>query len=80
MKTVAYLQIVPKFDRSGKVIGIRPCRVSTKNPTEPVAGALTLKLNITVPDVAFKPIQVDISVPESAVTHKATVELDQGAT
>ena len=73
MKTIAYLQIVPKFDRGGRLVGIRPCKVSTKSPTEPVAGAMTLKLNIEIPDKAFRPIQVEIQVPDDIVDAKTKV-------
>ena len=77
MKTVAYLQIVPKFAPNGRLIGISPKKVSSKHPTDPLAGAVTLKLKIEIPDRAFTPIEVNVNVPIEALESTATVVVDQ---
>lgn len=75
MRTVAYLQIVPRFNRSGKLTGISAKRVASKQPMDPLAGAVTLKLNIEIPDKAFTPINVDIDVPLEALEPMAQVRI-----
>ena len=75
MKTTAYLQIAPKFSTSGKLLGVTAKRVSTNHPKEPMSGAVTLKLNIEIPDEAFKPVDVDIDVPMEALEPTAKVKI-----
>lgn len=75
MKTIAYLQIAPNFSPGGKLKGVAAKRVSTKHPREPLPGAITLKLNIEIPDAAFTPVDVDINVPMEALDPSANVKI-----
>lgn len=75
MKLVAYLQIQPSFTPSGKLKGVFAKKVTTRHPTKPLAGAVTLKLNITIPDAAFKPVQVDVDVPLECLEPSAQVRI-----
>lgn len=77
MKTTAYLQIIPRFNRSGNLMGMVAKKVSAKHPTEPLAGAVTLKLVIEVPDKAFKPILVGINVPEHVIEVQPSVTFEK---
>lgn len=66
MKTTAYLQLTPIYDRWGKLKKLSTSLRQT-HPGNGIVGGLTLKLNINVPDNILKPLPVEILVPENAV-------------
>lgn len=70
------MQVAPTFASNGRLTGVSPKKVSAKHPRSPIAGAVTLKLNITIPDQAFTPIKVDIDVPMEALESSAVVEVE----
>lgn len=53
-------------------------RVSQTKPTKPVAGSITVKLSITIPDSVFEPFepQVDIVIPEQDVQNLIQVNVE----
>lgn len=76
MRAVAYVQVVPKYDRRGKCIGIRCASLTGKAPREPQAGAMLLRLDVRVPDRAFNPVDVAVNVPEDACRGVAVVSAE----
>lgn len=73
MRTVAYLQISPTHAPNGRLRGISAKRVSTQFPRNPIAGAVTLRIEIEIPDEAFTPIDVKVKVPMDALSRNADV-------
>lgn len=71
MKALAYLQVVPQFSSSGRVLGIRLAKMSTRLPREPLAGALLLRVVVEVPDQVLAPIDVQVQVPADAIARTA---------
>lgn len=83
MKVTTYLQIVPTLDRWGGLRGLKVARATTKAPREPQAGAMTLQVEIDVPDAVFKPVLAKIVVPVEhvapVVTSVGTLRVPKGA-
>lgn len=70
MKTVSfYIQLKPKFmywDKE-KVETVSAVRLTNKKPDPAIAGTVTVKLTINVPESIFKPFMptAEIEIPES---------------
>jgi hypothetical protein len=71
-----FLQLVPKTRRRPsyyggdvEVVGLEVARMTKTQPDKPIAGAVTVRANITIPDAVFLPLTptVDIDLPAQGV-------------
>ncbi len=67
MKVTTFIQVVPSFDRNGRVTRLRVTRASSTNPREPMAGSLVIKMNLEVPEKVFSPVVINVNIPIEAV-------------
>lgn len=63
MKAICYIQLVANRNRSGAVVGIAAKNLSQKHPKVPLDGSRLVRIEIHVPDDAFKATQVSVSIP-----------------
>lgn len=74
-----YLQVAPKTRRVGDAVIVTDLDVvaTTKTqPGKPRSGAVTVKLNVTLPDAVFLPLTptVDVEIPAEGVEATPVVE------
>lgn len=74
MSTTAYVQIIPKYNRAGQLVGIRAVGLQ-KSPPGETDGAFLLRLDIAVPTEAFTPTRVAIDVPIERLAPKVEATL-----
>ena len=79
MKTTCYLQVVPAFGKNGEVKSIKAARVGADRPRVPLPGAIVCRLRIEIPDKAFAPVDVTVSVPMRLLESPAKVRVEKGA-
>lgn len=72
MKTTVYIQLAPKHNRAGQMVGVTAKTMSHAYPGQPRVGALVLKLNLEVPDDAFRPTIVNVQVPMEKLVSQVT--------
>lgn len=72
MKTTFYVQVEPVFRRvstgSQRLSAIQAERITKTKPTKPIAGAITVKLTLDIPEEAFMPLEPE-AVIEIPVSH-----------
>lgn len=72
MKAICYIQIVPRYWSNGTLRGIQAKQLSQRHPGSAMDGARLVRLEIEVPDAAFKATQVSVSIPAEKVAGPVT--------
>ena len=63
MTAIAYIQLVPKLNRSGQLIGLAAKTISQSMPRIVRDGAHLVRVEFKVPDEAFRPTRVSVEIP-----------------
>lgn len=65
-RCIAYIQVEPEFYAPPwgptTVRGIKPVRLTSKQPREPLGGTVTVKVNLDIDDKAFLPLEPEATV------------------
>jgi len=75
MKAICYLQLVAKHYRSGAISGLAIKHLSQRHPGVPMDGARLVRLELEVPDDAFKATQVKVNIPIEKLAANVTAEV-----
>ena len=63
MRTICYIQLVPQLNRSGQLIRVVAKTCSQSVPRVIHEGAHVVRLELNLPDNAFKPVLVTADIP-----------------
>lgn len=75
MKAECYLQLAPVYYRGGQLKGVTIKQMSRRYPSAPLDGARIIRLEVAVPDEAFKATRVSVSIPIEKMASEVTASV-----
>lgn len=75
MKTSCYIQLVPKHSRGGSLLGITAKQMTTSMPRTIRDGAHLVRLDLNLPDDAFKATVVRVDIPLEKLAKEITATI-----
>lgn len=75
MRTTCYIQLGPKYNRHGAVVGMKAQAISQNMPRAIRDGAFLVALVLTIPDNALKPTIVHVDIPLEKLAKEVTATI-----